>query len=68
MFPRHLLELQGLALFLVVSCVLIAHCSATDYYIDSVDGSDTNDGFSIGTPWKSHMGERTNKVVFPVLR
>ena len=35
--------------------VLIKHCSGADYYIDSVDGSDSNDGLSIRTPWKSHM-------------
>ena len=28
-------------------------CKA-DYYVDSVDGSDDNDGLSIRTPWKSH--------------
>ena len=55
MFPRHLLELQSLTLFLVVSCALVTHCIAADYYIDSVDGSDNNDGLSILKPWKSHM-------------
>ena len=35
--------------------VLITHCHGADYYIDSVDGLDTNDGLSIRTPWKSHM-------------
>ena len=35
--------------------VLITHCSGADYYIDSIDGLDTNDGLSIRKPWKSHM-------------
>ena len=30
-------------------------CDGADYYIDSVDGSDSNDGLSILTPWKSHV-------------
>ena len=30
------------------------HSSGADYYVDSVDGSDDNDGLSIRTPWKSH--------------
>ena len=34
--------------------VLNTHCSGADYYIDSVDGLDTNDGLSIRHPWKSH--------------
>ena len=33
---------------------LSGHCAAADYYIDSVDGSDSNDGLSIHRPWKSH--------------
>ena len=35
--------------------VLGTLCSGADYYIDSVDGSDSNDGLSIRSPWKSHM-------------
>ena len=35
--------------------VLGTHCSGADYYIDSVDGLDNNDGLSIRKPWKSHM-------------
>ena len=35
--------------------VLIEHCSGADYYIDSVNGLDTNDGLSTRNPWKSHM-------------
>jgi len=35
--------------------VLVTLCSGADYYIDSVDGSDSNDGLSIRSPWKSHM-------------
>ena len=34
--------------------VLVAHCTGADYYIDSVNGSDNNDGLSIHDPWKSH--------------
>ena len=34
---------------------LITHCSGADYYIDSVEGLDTNDGLSTRKPWKSHM-------------
>ena len=30
------------------------HSSGADYYVDSVDGSDDNDGLSIRTAWKSH--------------
>ncbi|MCP4097759.1 MAG: hypothetical protein GY748_16110, partial [Planctomycetaceae bacterium] len=55
MFPIHLQKFQHLTLLLVVSCFPVAHGRATDYYIDSVDGSDDNDGLSIVTPWKSHM-------------
>ena len=29
-------------------------CCAADYYIDSVDGSDSNSGLSTSSPWKSH--------------
>ena len=32
---------------------LVTLCSGADYYIDAVGGSDTNDGSSIRTPWKS---------------
>ena len=35
--------------------VLVTHCSGADYYIDSVNGSDNNDGLSTSKPWKSHM-------------
>ena len=35
--------------------VVIPHCSGADYYIDSVDGLDDNDGLSMRRPWKSHM-------------
>ena len=34
--------------------VLVTHCSGADYYIDSANGSDDNDGLSIRKPWKSH--------------
>ena len=36
-------------------CALITNSNGADYYIDSVNGSDSNDGLSIRTPWKSHM-------------
>ena len=35
-------------------CGLVSHSSGADYYVDSVEGSDGNDGLSIRTPWKSH--------------
>ena len=34
--------------------VLVTHSSGADYYIDSVNGSDSNDGLSMRKPWKSH--------------
>ena len=39
--------------------VQITYCSGVDYYIDSVNGSDENDGLSIATPWKSHIKAET---------
>ncbi|RZO13633.1 MAG: hypothetical protein EVB09_10205, partial [Verrucomicrobiaceae bacterium] len=39
--------------------LLITHCSGVDYYIDSVNGSDNNDGLSMRKPWKSHMKAET---------
>ncbi|MEC8344705.1 MAG: hypothetical protein VXZ63_06135, partial [Planctomycetota bacterium] len=36
-------------------CALAKHSSGADYYIDSIDGSDSNDGLSEHTPWKSHF-------------
>ena len=39
--------------------VQITYCSGADYYIDSVNGSDENNGLSISTPWKSHIKAET---------
>ena len=35
--------------------ILLRHCIGADYYVDSVNGSDKNDGLTIKTPWKSHL-------------
>ena len=66
MFARHFLERQRLALFLrvlfsfaLLCRVLVTPSSGADYYIDSVDGSDINDGLSISTPWMSHVKAET---------
>ncbi|MHC4250749.1 MAG: polysaccharide lyase domain-containing protein [Planctomycetota bacterium] len=54
--------MQRLTLFLTVSYALIANCSAADYYIDSVGGSDRNSGRSKSSPWKSHKKAETAKL------
>ena len=46
---KHFISLITLFYF-----VLVAHCTGAEYYIDSVNGSDNNDGLSIRNPWKSH--------------
>ena len=35
--------------------ILLRPCIGADYYVDSVNGSDKNDGLTIRTPWKSHL-------------
>ena len=35
--------------------LLLTHCIGADYYVDSVNGSDENNGLTIRTPWKSHV-------------
>ena len=55
---KRLISLIPLFLF-----VLITRCSGADYYIDSVDGLDTNDGLSIRKPWKSHMKAESASLV-----
>ena len=35
--------------------ILLTHCIGADYYVDSVNGSDENNGLTIRTPWKSHV-------------
>jgi hypothetical protein len=39
---------------LVIGTMSNAYAQPTDYYIDSVDGNDTNDGLTPSTAWKSH--------------
>ena len=43
--------------------VLVTHLSGANYYIDSVDGSDSNDGLSIRKPWKSHIKAESASLV-----
>ena len=43
------------SLITFVLFALVTYCSGADYYIDSVKGSDDNNGLSIRKPWKSHM-------------
>ena len=42
---------------------LSTHCNSADYYIDSVGGSDSNDGLSLRTPWKSHTKVESASLV-----
>ena len=35
--------------------ILLTDCIGADYYVDSVNGSDKNNGLTIRTPWKSHV-------------
>ena len=51
---RGMVIVHSLAFLCVVSCTLAARCTAADYFIDSVSGSDDNDGLSKNKPWKSH--------------
>ena len=46
---------QFISLIPLFLFVLVTHCSGADYYIDSVDGLDDNDGLSMRRPRKSHM-------------
>merc|ERR1711965_399016 len=46
---------QFVTLVAFVLFALVTYCSGADYYIDSVNGSDDNNGLSIRKPWKSHM-------------
>lgn len=54
MFFSNFPKPQGLLLGLIVHCVFVTPSLATDYYVDSVEGSDNNDGLSPHRPWKSH--------------
>lgn len=51
---RCMVIVHCLAILCFVSCALVAPCTAADYFIDSVNGSDDNDGLSKNKPWKSH--------------
>ncbi|PHR90696.1 MAG: hypothetical protein COA78_34675 [Blastopirellula sp.] len=41
-------------MLLLVACALTSECCAADYYVDSVDGSDSRSGHSKSSAWKSH--------------
>jgi len=47
-------QVLSVALFAAACIFPISNSSATDYYIDSVDGNDSSDGLSTNTPWASH--------------
>ncbi|GKX30785.1 hypothetical protein SH1V18_32650 [Vallitalea longa] len=55
-----------LAGFLILTMVIVhplsVRATETTYYIDSVNGDDTNDGKSTSTPWKSL--DKVNSMVF----
>ena len=54
---------QFISLIPLFLFVLVTHCSGADYYIDSVNGSDNNDGLSIRKPWKSHKKAESVSLV-----
>ena len=54
---------QYMSLIPLFFSVLVTHLSGANYYIDSVDGSDSNDGLSIRKPWKSHIKAESASLV-----
>ena len=47
-------QVLSVVVFVVASILSVSHSSATNYYIDSTGGNDSNNGTSTTTPWKSH--------------
>src|SRR5690606_23591013 len=37
----------------LILCIDVGHAAGTTYYVDSVDGNDSNDGLTPASPWKS---------------